>query len=164
GRLRAALASALAHPPRTLRAVDGAGRILVAATASLALAVLGLLAWRGAPLEGLHRALALLVVACPCSIGLAAPLTLTRALGAAARGGAARVGGVAGSREGFEQLGRIDLVAADKTGTLTSGERGALETRVEPLEASDAGAARALAVALAKGSSHPMAEALRAAA
>jgi heavy metal translocating P-type ATPase len=158
GRLRAALASALAHPPRALRAVDGAGRILVAATALLALLVVLLGAWRGAPLEGLHRALALLVVACPCSIGLAAPLTLSRALGAAAR-----LGAVVRSLEGFEQLARVDVVAADKTGTLTSGDPSALAPSVEPIGAADAGAARALAVALAKGSTHPLAQALRAA-
>jgi heavy metal translocating P-type ATPase len=159
GRLRTALASALANPPRTLRAVDGAGRILVAATALLAVAVVAFLAWRGEPLDGLHRALALLVVACPCSIGLAAPLALTRALGAAAR-----LGAVVRSLEGFEQLGRIDVVAADKTGTLTSGEPGALEPRFEAIGEADEGAARRLAFALAHGSTHPLAQALRAAA
>jgi Cu2+-exporting ATPase len=157
GRLRKALARALANPPRTIRAVDGAGRLLVATTALLAIFVVALFAWRGAPLEGLHRALALLVVACPCSIGLAAPLTLTRALGAAARNGA-----VVQSLEGFEQLARVDVVAADKTGTLTSGEPAALRPLIETIGGVDPAFARALVTGLSKGSAHPLAQALRA--
>ncbi|HET6164221.1 MAG TPA: heavy metal translocating P-type ATPase [Planctomycetota bacterium] len=158
GRLRAALARALAHPPATVRAVDGAGRLLVAATATLALAVVALSIVRGAPDEGLRRALALLVVACPCSIGLAAPLALTRALGAAAR-----LGAVVQSLDGFEQLARADVVAADKTGTLTQGDPAALAPEIETLEGASRDGARTAAAALARVSTHPLALALRAA-
>ncbi|MBM4015516.1 MAG: HAD-IC family P-type ATPase, partial [Planctomycetes bacterium] len=108
---------------------------------------------------GLTRALALLVVACPCSIGIAAPLTLTRALAAAARHGA-----VVQSLEGFERLGRIAAVASDKTGTLTEGDAPTLrlcDPAGNALIAEEFARHAPLLAALAHASQHPIARALR---
>lgn len=155
GRLQAALGQALARPSATVRAVDRAAHLLVLATASCALAVLAWFAWRGDFEIGLQRALALLVVACPCSIAIAAPLTLTRALQAAAQ-----LGAVVQSLDGFERLGLVSAVAADKTGTLTTGD-GAELTLARRDGARIGGELRALLAALARASQHPIAIALR---
>jgi len=155
GRLQAALERALARPSPTLRAVDRAARVLVVAAVACALAVAAWGVARGDAAAGATRALALLVVACPCSIGLAAPLTLTRALDAAAR-----LGAVVQSLDGFERLGQVGAVAADKTGTLTTGDAATLELRPRELSG-DTTACEPLLAALARASSHPIARALR---
>ncbi len=155
GRLQAALEKALARPSATVRAVDRAAQLLVLTTAACAVSVLGWFAWHGHAEVGLQRALALLVVACPCSIAIAAPLTLTRALQAAAQ-----LGAVVQSLDGFERLGQVSAVAADKTGTLTTGE--GAELTLEPIAGGlDESTASALLAALARASQHPIACALR---
>ncbi len=65
----------------------------------------------------LEFALAVLVVACPCSLGLATPIALVAGLGAGARRGI-----LFRSGEALETLGRIKCFVFDKTGTLTTGE------------------------------------------
>lgn len=155
GRLRRALERALERPSATARAVDRAAQLLVAATAACAIGVLAWFAARGAPETGLERALALLVVACPCSIAIAAPLTLTRALQAAAG-----LGAIVQSLDGLERLGRVDAIAADKTGTLTTGDAAQVALHAREAAPEDP-AAHALLAALAQASQHPLARALR---
>ncbi|HYU68027.1 MAG TPA: heavy metal translocating P-type ATPase [Burkholderiales bacterium] len=110
--------------------------------------------WSGrAPLEqALLAGLAVLVVACPCSLGLAAPLATTLGIGfAAQRGILLRSGGV------LEKLARIKAVAFDKTGTLTEGR-----PQVLRISAHDATEHDVLyyAAALATASEHPLAKAI----
>ena len=64
----------------------------------------------------LLRAISILVIACPCALGLATPLAITAALGLAARQGIL----ISDSRV-LESIGKIDTVILDKTGTVTTG-------------------------------------------
>jgi Cu2+-exporting ATPase len=110
--------------------------------------------WSGvAPFEqALLTALAVLVVACPCSLGLAAPLATTLGIGLAAqRGILLRSGGV------LEKLARIKAVAFDKTGTLTEGR-----PQVLRVSAHDTSEEQVLihAASLARASEHPLAKAI----
>jgi Cu2+-exporting ATPase len=93
-----------------------------------------------------------LVVACPCALGLATPTALTVGLGRAARRGLLFRGG-----DTLEIASRLDAVLFDKTGTLTLGRP--LVTAVEPL-ATDAAQLLAWAAALEQQSRHPFAHAL----
>lgn len=113
--------------------------------------------WSGrVPFEqALLTALAVLVVACPCSLGLAAPMATSLGIGLAARRGIVlRSGGV------LEKLSRIRAFAFDKTGTLTGGQ-----PRVLKVLAHDSAEQQVLrhAAALANASEHPLAKAIAAA-
>lgn len=103
------------------------------------------------------RALAVLVVATPCPLILAAPVALVAGIGRAARRGIVVKGGGA-----LERLARIRTVLFDKTGTLTPGHPRLAAIDADPALGRD-GALR-LAAALAQGSTHPVSAALVAAA
>jgi heavy metal translocating P-type ATPase len=103
------------------------------------------------------RALAVLVVATPCPLILAAPVALMAGIGRAARRGIVVKGGGA-----LERLARIRTVLFDKTGTLTPGHPRLAAIDADPALGRD-GALR-LAAALAQGSTHPVSAALVAAA
>jgi heavy metal translocating P-type ATPase len=125
----------------------------------LAVAVLTLLFWthRAGPGEGLMNALSVLLIACPCAIGIATPLASTAAVGRAASAGVlVRSGAV------FEALARTKRVFLDKTGTLTTGQLALTDVRPAP------GWTRerllALAAAVEAGSEHPVGRAICAAA
>lgn len=90
---------------------------------------------------------AVLVVACPCALALAGPLTTAAGLGAAARRGLLLSGA-----EALERLGRVERVVLDKTGTLTGGVPEVVSALDEPLR---------LAAGLERASTHPIARALR---
>ena len=77
------------------------------------------LAYKGSPLlldKALVKAISVLVVSCPCALGLATPAALVVGMGAAARRGILFKDGRA-----MERLAAVDLAAFDKTGTLTEG-------------------------------------------
>jgi heavy metal translocating P-type ATPase len=122
--------------------------------AVLAIAVVACLVhwWRGGPAAGVLAGLAVVVVSCPCALGLATPLALWAALGAAMKRHVL-------VREGdaLERLARVTTFCFDKTGTLTAG------CRVERFAVA-AGVARepvlAVAAGLAGGSSHTTAAAI----
>ncbi|MDW8315245.1 MAG: heavy metal translocating P-type ATPase [Rhodovarius sp.] len=100
------------------------------------------------------RALAVLVVATPCPLILAAPVALVAGVGRAARRGVVIKGAGA-----LERLARVRQVMFDKTGTLTPGR--VRLAAVEVLPSWRREEALALAAALAQGSTHPVAVALR---
>lgn len=107
------------------------------------------------PLEyALMTGLAVLVVACPCSLGLAAPLASALGLSAAAQMGVlVRGGGV------LERLARIKAIAFDKTGTLTTGK---LQLASIIAEGASQQEVLSRARALAQGSEHPIARSIAA--
>ncbi len=101
----------------------------------------------------LYRSLVLLVVACPCALVLATPVTVVSALTHAARRGVLIRGGVH-----LETLGRVDAVAFDKTGTLTQGRFQVVDC--EGQGTLDPARVHALLGAVEARSSHPLAAAL----
>lgn len=93
-------------------------------------------------------ATAVLIITCPCALGLAAPAVMTAATGRLYRAGILLRDGV-----GLERLGDIDTVVFDKTGTLTTGEMSVLKA--------PSGDALAVAAGLAQRSDHPLSAAIR---
>lgn len=109
-------------------------------------------------LLGLKLAIAVLVVACPCALGLATPTALLVGSSLGAERGLLLRGG-----DVLEQIERIDTVAFDKTGTLTTGRPRLTDTI--PLAANwDEAAILALAAAVETGTRHPLADAIATAA
>jgi Cu+-exporting ATPase len=109
-----------------------------------------------APLaHGLVNAVAVLIIACPCALGLATPMSIMVGTG---RGATAGV--LIKNAEALEVLERVDTVVVDKTGTLTEG-RPKLVT-VAPVAAfwGDASELLRLAATLERGSEHPLATAI----
>jgi Cd2+/Zn2+-exporting ATPase len=105
----------------------------------------------------LYRALALLIVACPCSLVISIPVAVVSAVGRAAREGVLIKGGQA-----LEDLARVRTVAIDKTGTLTDGTPRLGHIAV--LDGFSEDEALALVAAVERRSEHPLAQALVAAA
>jgi Cu+-exporting ATPase len=95
-----------------------------------------------------------LVIACPCALGLATPAALL-----AGTGVAAKYGILLRNADAIERAAHVDFVVFDKTGTLTAGRPELVETRVfgNATEAE----VKAIAAALAAGDTHPLAVSLR---
>ncbi len=124
----------------------------VTGLAALTMALPPLLGW-GPWLEWFVRGLTLLVVACPCALVIATPVTVVSAITSAARHGVLIKGG-----EYLEALGGTCTMAFDKTGTLTLGQLNV--TDVISLDDSTPEAMLALAAALETRSEHPIARAI----
>ncbi|HEY5491461.1 MAG TPA: heavy metal translocating P-type ATPase [Gemmatimonadaceae bacterium] len=101
------------------------------------------------PAHALDNAIALLVVTCPCALGLATPLAITVAIGRAAKAGILIKGG-----DAIEALNRPGLILLDKTGTVTEG-------RVRLVRWEGAEQVKPLVAALERGSNHPIAIAVQ---
>ncbi|WP_305045417.1 heavy metal translocating P-type ATPase [Geoalkalibacter sp.] len=109
--------------------------------------------WRATPeVSPLLSAIAVLVIACPCALGLATPTAVLVATGAAARRGILFRGG-----DVLEEAGRLTLAAFDKTGTLTLGRPQVVA--IHPV-VGDENALLALAARAEAGSTHPLAQAV----
>jgi P-type Cu+ transporter len=140
------------------RMVDQVSAVFVPVVLVIGLATLLGWWWAGAPLEtALIRAVAVLVIACPCALGLATPAAIMAGTGVAARHGI-----LIKDAQALELAHRVDTVAFDKTGTLTVGQ----PRLVAFIAAPGADEAQALTVAatLQGGSEHPLARAVQAAA
>ncbi len=140
------------------RLVDRVAAVFVPVV--LGVALLTLLAWLavGAPTEeALLHAVAVLVIACPCALGLATPAAIMAGTGVAARHGI-----LIKDASALEIAHRVDVVAFDKTGTLTQGQPRLLS--LTPADGVLRDEALALAAALQAGSEHPLAPAVLAAA
>ncbi len=99
------------------------------------------------------NAVSVLIIACPCALGLATPMSIMVATGRAARAGV-----LFRDAEAIEQLRKIDTLIVDKTGTLTEG-RPAFRA-VMTTEGFDENTVLGLAASLEQGSEHPLAEAI----
>ena len=133
--------------------VDRVAAVFVPAVGAVAL--LTLLGWgllRGDWAQALIHAVSVLVIACPCALGLATPATLMVGTGLAARRGI-----LVRDAQAIELMRAVRVVAFDKTGTLTVGQPRLVGCRATD---GDADALLALAGALQAGSEHPLARAV----
>ncbi|MBI4487125.1 MAG: copper-translocating P-type ATPase, partial [Acidobacteria bacterium] len=103
--------------------------------------------------HALVNAVAVLIIACPCALGLATPLSIM-----VATGKGATMGILFRNAEAIEVLRKVDTLVVDKTGTLTEGKP-RLVTAV-PVEGRDAASLLRAAGSLERGSEHPLAEAI----
>ncbi len=99
------------------------------------------------------NAVAVLIIACPCALGLATPMSIMTATGKGAS-----VGVLFKDAEAIEVMRKVDTLVVDKTGTLTEGKPRLVE--VEPVSGIDESALLRLAATLERGSEHPLAEAI----
>jgi Cd2+/Zn2+-exporting ATPase len=104
-----------------------------------------------------YRALALLIIACPCALVISTPVTVVSGIGAASRRGILIKGGAA-----LEAAGRLKALAFDKTGTLTEGRP--IVSRTVALNGKGEVEVMSLAAALEHRSEHPLAHAILSAA
>ena len=135
------------------RLADRIARPLVPAIMVLAALVAGIGALVGDPMLWIERALVVLVAASPCALAISVPLSVVAAIGAASRNGALVKGGAA-----LEELGRITVVALDKTGTLTAGSPEVVDVVTTPGTSREQ--ALSAAAALESRSEHPLARAI----
>ncbi|TXK28592.1 copper-translocating P-type ATPase [Ottowia sp. GY511] len=136
------------------RLVDKVSAVFVPTV--LGIALLTFVGWwlAGIGLEtAIIRAVAVLVIACPCALGLATPTAIM-----AGTGVAAKFGILIKDAEALEVAHRVDTVAFDKTGTLTEGRPRLLA--LVPAPGVDEAAALRTAASLQSGSEHPLARAV----
>ncbi|CAH2902877.1 MAG: Lead, cadmium, zinc and mercury transporting ATPase (EC (EC; Copper-translocating P-type ATPase (EC [uncultured Paraburkholderia sp.] len=146
--------SAQAEKAPIQRLVDRVSEIFVPAI--LAIAALTLIGWLLAGAGGetaILNAVAVLVIACPCALGLATPAAIMAGTGVAARHGV-----LIKDAEALETAHRVNVVAFDKTGTLTIGQPSV--TAFEPVGSMGRDEALALAAAVQRQSDHPLARAV----
>ena len=129
----------------------------------LGIALVTLCIWRvtagsGAWAHALSAAVAVLVIACPCAMGLAVPTAVMVATGRAAQQGLLIKGG-----EALEKLARIDTIALDKTGTITEGKpqvTDIVSAHTSGDTSGDAYEVFRLAASIEQQSEHPLADAM----
>jgi Cd2+/Zn2+-exporting ATPase len=125
------------------------GVVLVA----LLIAVVPTIFFGAAFSEWFSRALALLVIACPCALLISTPVSIISAITSAARHGVLIKGGVY-----LEELGQIQTIVFDKTGTLTTGQL--TVTDIIPTDSISPTEVLRIAAALERKSQHPIAQAI----
>jgi Cu+-exporting ATPase len=106
---------------------------------------------------GLIAGVSVLIIACPCALGLATPMSIMAGIGRAARQGV-----LIRNAEALERFEKVDTLVLDKTGTLTEGKPGVVAIKVAP-DITEADFIR-LAASLEQRSEHPLALAIVAAA
>ncbi|WP_348773112.1 copper-translocating P-type ATPase [Leisingera sp. HS039] len=132
-----------------------AGWFVPAVIAVAVLAFAGWAIWGPAPAlsYGLIAAVAVLIIACPCALGLATPMSIMTATGRGAQAGV-----LIKNAEALERFEKVDTLIVDKTGTLTEGKPRLIAVLPEP--GHDEAEVLRLAATLEKGSEHPLAEAI----
>lgn len=126
--------------------------------AVIGVAILSFIAWSvWGPAPALSYALvsavAVLIIACPCALGLATPMSIMTATGRGAQAGV-----LIKNAEALERFEKVDTLIVDKTGTLTVGKPKLVA--VLPEEGHDEAEVLRLAASLERGSEHPLAEAI----
>jgi P-type Cu+ transporter len=126
---------------------------LVVGAAALTFVIWGL--WGPAPrlAHALVNAVAVLIIACPCALGLATPMSIMVAMGRGAHAGV-----LFKNAEAVELMRKVDTLVVDKTGTLTEGKPKLVS--VEPNAGFDSQTLLRLAATLERGSEHPLASAI----
>ncbi len=126
--------------------------------AVVSVAVIAFLAWvMFGPSPALSyafvAAVSVLIIACPCALGLATPMSIMVSTGRGAHAGV-----LIRDAEALERFSKVDVLVVDKTGTLTEGKPAL--TDAEPAEGFERANLLSLAAALERGSEHPLAEAI----
>ena len=124
--------------------------IVIALTAFIAWAI-----WGPEPAlaYALVSAIAVLIIACPCALGLATPMSIMTATGRGAQAGV-----LIKNAEALERFAKVDTLIVDKTGTLTEGRPKLVDLSAE--EGFEVDEVLRLAASLERGSEHPLAEAI----
>ncbi len=125
--------------------------VIVAALITFAIWTFG----TGDPVQGLIRMVAVLVIACPCAMGLATPTSITVGMGKGAEYGILFRNSAA-----LEQAHSLDMVVLDKTGTITRGEPAVTDVLLSDSGTLDDQALLRLAASAESGSEHPLGEAI----
>ncbi|WP_119681928.1 heavy metal translocating P-type ATPase [Indioceanicola profundi] len=130
--------------------------------AVIGIAILSFIVWsiwgpEPAMAYGLVAAVSVLIIACPCALGLATPMSIMVGVGRGAREGV-----LIKNAEALERFEKVDTLVVDKTGTLTVGKPKL--TAIKPLGGIDERLLLAAAASLEKSSEHPLAAAIIAAA
>jgi Cu+-exporting ATPase len=99
------------------------------------------------------NAIAVLIIACPCALGLATPMSIMVGTGKGAQNGV-----LIKNAEALETMEKVDTIVVDKTGTLTAGKPEL--TAIDALAAQDEDEFLALVAAVESASEHPLAEAI----
>jgi Cu+-exporting ATPase len=102
---------------------------------------------------GLVAAVSVLIIACPCALGLATPMSIMVGVGQGARAGV-----LIKNAEALERFEKIDTLVIDKTGTLTEGRPAV--TAIRPAQGHDETEVLRLAASLERASEHPLADAI----
>ena len=128
----------------------------------IAFALLAFAAWASFGPEprltfGLVAAVSVLIIACPCALGLATPMSIMVGVGRGAREGV-----LIRDAAALERLEKVDTLIVDKTGTLTAGKPKV--TAIIPAAGFEEAEVLRIAASLERGSEHPLAEAILAAA
>ena len=126
--------------------------------AVIAAAVVASIVWASVGPEprfvyALVAAVSVLIIACPCALGLATPMSIMVGVGRGAQAGV-----LIKNAEALERFERIDTLVFDKTGTLTEGRPAVTDIRAVPGQ--DEAELLRLAASLERGSEHPLAEAI----
>ncbi len=148
-RIIALVENAQAHKAPVQRLVDRVAAVFVPTV--LAIAGLTFLVWwlaAGNAAGGIIAAVSVLVIACPCALGLATPTAFMAGTGAAARAGI-----LIRDPDALEEAHRIDTIILDKTGTLTEGKPTVTDIAAT---SGDPDALLALAASAQQGSEHPL--------
>jgi P-type Cu+ transporter len=153
-RITRVVSQALATKAAAQRLADRVAAVFVPCVLAVAVATLGFWLGSGLPAAAAwSAAVAVLVVACPCALGLATPTALLAAIG---RG--AELGILVTSAQALESAGRIRAVILDKTGTLTTGRMTLHEITTVP--GTDEEEVLRLAGAVEDASEHPAGQAI----
>jgi Cu+-exporting ATPase len=105
--------------------------------------------------HGLVAAVAVLIIACPCALGLATPMSIMVAVGRGAHAGV-----LIRNAEALETLAKVDTLVVDKTGTLTLGKPQLVQTWVAPSSGLNEAEMLRLSASLERASEHPLAVAV----
>ncbi|MEN2986362.1 MAG: heavy metal translocating P-type ATPase [Thermodesulfovibrionaceae bacterium] len=153
GQIIKLIQDAQTRKPPVQRLADKISAIFVPAV--LAVAVLTFILWilfKGEFSMALSNSIAVLIIACPCALGLATPTAIMVATGRAAKEGI-----LIRNIEKLEELGRIEILFSDKTGTLTEGKPEVKNTQYFKM---DKGEILRLVATAEKYSEHPLAKAI----